>query len=132
MACLTTAPATDTPAAAASMTIPYQMPEEDPLWAWNVTGLAAVPLTVSVPLIVSSTRLVSAPAAWPSVLATCTVVPAWMVRNAPLGTVTSPGTMYGLPAGVQVWLMTLPPTTVVWAWARRAPSRPPTRASATP
>src|SRR5262245_42383524 len=117
------APAIVAPAAAGSITIPYQLPAAVPDWAWNVTGLATLPLTFSVPLIVSSTWPVSIPAACPSVAANWTTVPAWMVRDAPAGTVTSPWTMYGLPAGVQVWLMTLPPVTVVCAPAGRAVRR---------
>ncbi len=100
--------------AAASTTRPYQLPDAVPV---IVTGCSAVPLTVSVPRTTSSTRPVSRPAAWPSVDANCTVVPASIVRNAPVGTIASPCTMYGLPAGVQVWLMMLPPATIVSAAA---------------
>ncbi len=81
-----------TAAAEAPATMPYQMLAELPLCASKMTGLAAVPVTLSVPLMVISTRAVSRPEACPSVLVICTTVPAWMVRNAPEGTVMSPWT----------------------------------------
>src|SRR5262245_55215032 len=90
-----------------STTRPYQAPGDDAAPA-NCTGCAAVPLTVSVPRTVSSVRVASWPEAWRSPDANCTTVPAWIVRNAPAGTVMSPCTMYGLPAGVHVSLTTLP------------------------
>src|SRR5262249_42279813 len=93
--------------------IPYHELVAVPVWASKVTGWAMVPLTLSVPLTVISTRVVSRPAAWPSVSATCTSRPALMVRNAPFTTVMSPRMMYGLPASVQVWLMMLPPLMIV-------------------
>src|SRR6185437_10975867 len=102
-----------TEVAEAPAMMPYQVFAEFPFCAWKMTGLAAVPVTLSVPLMVISTRAVSMPEACPSVLASCTTVPAWMVRNAPAGTVMSPWTMYGLFAGVHVWLMMFPPTMVV-------------------
>ncbi len=103
-------------AAVLSMIRPYQEPglaDTPPI----VTGDTTVPLTVRVPRTVSSTRLVSRPEAWPSEAANCTVVPAWMVSVDPAGTMMSPCTMYGLPAGLQVWLMMLPPGTTVSASA---------------
>src|SRR3954470_5607368 len=49
--------------------------------------------------------------------AACTLVPGCSVSVEPAGMTTSPCTMYGLPAAVQVWLMTLPPVMVVDAAA---------------
>ena len=46
--------------ATASTTRPYQLPDDTPV---IVTGCNAVPLTASVPRTISSTRLVSRPAA---------------------------------------------------------------------
>ncbi len=80
-------------AASGSMTMPYQMLAVDPFCAWKLTGFAAVPLTSSVPLMVSSTREVSSPEICPSLLASCTVVPAWIVSVDPTGTMASPCTM---------------------------------------
>ena len=121
-ACWICAPVMLALVARASISRPYQVAAAEPFCALNCTGLAAVPLTVKVPLMITSTRAASRPLAWPSVLANCTIVPAWMVRNAPEGTVMSPWTTYGFPAGVHVWLMMLPPTMFV-ACAARAPRR---------
>ena len=47
------APAIVAPAATGSITIPYQLPAALPDCAWKVTGLARLPVTFSVPLIVN-------------------------------------------------------------------------------
>jgi hypothetical protein len=55
--------------------IPGHVWATEPLLALKEIGLAAVPTALSVPLIVSSTRAVSTPEAWPSVLANWTSTP---------------------------------------------------------
>jgi hypothetical protein len=66
----------DTLVAVVSATMPYHTLEPLPAWAAKVTGLAWVPVTLSVPFTTSSMREASRPAAWPSLLANCTIVPA--------------------------------------------------------
>jgi hypothetical protein len=101
---------------------PYQLPEvvvDDR----NVTGCAVVPLTSSVPSMMSSTRVVCWPAPWASLFAVArTSTPGPIVSVAPIGTVTSPCRMYGLPAAVHVLAAPgrLPPAMIVSAEAEVA------------
>src|SRR5262245_41613681 len=89
--------------AVASTRMPHQRFDAVvPAGDWNVTEFAAVPFTVSAPRTINSGRLVSVPAPWLSLVANCTMVPASIVKNAPLGTMMSPWTTYGLFTGVQV------------------------------
>ena len=76
--------------AVASRTTPYQVPGVVPEVARKRTGEAALPVALKSPRTVTSTRAVSAPATIPSVALNCTIVPAWMFRKAPRGTVMSP------------------------------------------
>ncbi len=80
-------------AAALLKTSPYQMLGLLPDCAFNVIGLAVVPTALSVPLTVSSTRLMSSPVPMPSLPAICTTTPGSMVSATPGGTVRSPTTV---------------------------------------